>query len=259
MPTKPLVSLPALFPDYPLRDDMQNALYLHSPGCLPVLSRHFGASETTIVISEAPVGWDTGQRSGILIPDLLIAFAVDRATLIAQNGYAINDQGKPPDFVLEVASHSTARRDDTSKRDGYAAYGVPEYWRFDPTGGAYHQAALAGDHLLGDGYRSIAIARHPDGGYRGHSSVLGLDLCWEQGQLRWYDPAKGGYLLTLDEEAESRLLAEQAHDAERNARLLAEQAHDTERNARLLAERARDAAEAEAQLLREQLERLRAE
>ena len=249
MPTKPLASLPApslnTFPDYPLRDDMQNALYLHSPGCLPVLSRHLGAPETTIVISEAPVGWDTGQRSGILIPDLLIAFAVDRATLIAQNGYAINDQGKPPDFVLEVASHSTARRDDTSKRDGYAAYGVPEYWRFDPTGGAYHQAALAGDHLLGGGYRSIAIARHPDGGYRGHSSVLGLDLCWEQGQLRWYDPAKGGYLLTLDEEAERRLVAERAHDAERNARLVAE--------------RARDAAKAEAQLLREQLERLRAE
>lgn len=256
MPIKPLASLPApslnTFPDYPPRDDMQNALYLHSPGCLPVLSRHFGVPETTIVISEAPVGWNTGQRSGILIPDLLIAFAVDRATLIAQNGYAIDEQGKPPDFVLEVASHSTALRDDTSKRDGYAAYGVPEYWRFDPTGGAYHQVALAGDRLRGGAYHPIAIAGHSNGGYRGHSSVLGLDLCWEQGRLRWYDPAEGRYLLTLDEEAEGRLVAEQARDAERKARLVAEQARDAERKARL-------AAEAEAQLLREQLKRLRAE
>jgi len=68
--------------------------------------------------------------------------------------------------------------------------------------------------------------------------VLGLDLCWEQGQLRWYDPAVGAYLLTLDEEAEGRLAAEQAHAAERTARL---------------------AAEAEAQRLREQLKRLQAE
>ena len=43
--------------------------------------------------------------------------------------------------------------------------------------------------------------------YRGHSAVLGLDLCWEDGQLRWYDPASGRYLLTYDEEAEGRLQA----------------------------------------------------
>ena len=48
--------------------------------------------------------------------------------------------------------------------------------------------------------------------YRGHSTVLGLDLCWEDGQLRWYDPGSDRYLLTYDEvadEAEGRLVAEE--------------------------------------------------
>ena len=31
-----------------------------------------------------------------------------------------------------------------------------------------------------------------------HSAALGLNLCWEDGQLRWYDPASGRYLLTYD-------------------------------------------------------------
>ena len=73
------------------------------------------------------------QREGLLYPDLLIAFDVDPAAAIARRGYSIEERGKPLEFVLEVASVNTARNDDTRKREGYAAYGIPEYWRFDPT------------------------------------------------------------------------------------------------------------------------------
>ena len=45
--------------------------------------------------------------------------------------------------------------------------------------------------------------------YRGHSAVLNLDLCWEDGHLRWYDPVAGRYLRTYDQEAEGRLAAEE--------------------------------------------------
>ena len=44
--------------------------------------------------------------------------------------------------------------------------------------------------------------------FRGHSDVLGLDICWEHGHLRFYDPAEGRYLMTFDEEADGRLAAE---------------------------------------------------
>ena len=50
--------------------------------------------------------------------------------------------------MLEVASPSTGRVDYTDKRRDYERFGILEYWRFDPSGGEYHDAALAGDRLV---------------------------------------------------------------------------------------------------------------
>ena len=44
-------------------------------------------------------------------PGLLIALGVDPVAYYESNGYIIGEQGKPPDFVLEVASASTADED----------------------------------------------------------------------------------------------------------------------------------------------------
>ena len=38
----------------------------------------------------------------------------------------VSEQGKPPDFVMEVASESTAEVDLNEKRDHYASIGVRE-------------------------------------------------------------------------------------------------------------------------------------
>ena len=70
---------------------------------------------------------------------------------LTKNGYAIGEHGKPPDFVLEVASPTTASNDYTDKREEYAAFGIPEYWRFDPTEGERYDAPLAGDRNGGRG------------------------------------------------------------------------------------------------------------
>ena len=198
-----------LFPVFPSRGDMQNPIYLHRPGHLAALSRYFGSPETTLVLGEVPVGRYLRQRRGLRVPDLLIAFGVDPARIIAHRGYSIEEWGKPPDFVLEIASENTAENDVTNKRDDYADFGIPEYWRFDPSGGEYYGTELAGDRLVDGLYQPIGITVTDDGRSRGHSEVLGLDLCWEAGQLRWYDPATGAYLLTFDEEAEARLAAEE--------------------------------------------------
>ena len=61
--------------------------------------------------------------------------------------------------MLEVASVTTGRNDYTRKRDDYAAFGVPEYWRFDPSGGEYHDAPLAGDHLVDGVYHPIEVVQ----------------------------------------------------------------------------------------------------
>ena len=232
-----------LFPVFPPRGDMQNPIYLHRPGHLAALSRRFGAPETTLVLGEVPVGRDLSQRRDLRVPDLLIAFGVDPDRIIADRGYSIEQWGKPPDFVLEIASENTSENDVTVKRDDYAAFGIPEYWRFDPSGGEYYPAGLAGDRLVEGLYQPIGITVTDDSHSRGRSEVLGLDLCWEDGQLRWYDPATGAYLLTFDEEAEAHIAAEGERDAAQGER-------DAERRARLAAEERVRALEAENRRLR---------
>ena len=151
------------FPHFPPRDDMQNSLHLDRPAHQAALEAHFGNVETTIILSEIPVRPTPGGYPGVRIPDLLIAFNVNFARGVDQNGYSIRDQGKPPDFVLEIASVRTAENDYTTKRLDYAAYGIPEYWRFDPTGGQRYDAPLAGDRLSNGAYQPIEIVETEPG------------------------------------------------------------------------------------------------
>ena len=67
---------------------------------------------------------------------------------------------------------------------------------------------LAGDRLVEDGYQPINVIRTDENRLWGHSAVLNLDVCWEYGKLRWWDPAAGRYLETHEEEAEGRIAAE---------------------------------------------------
>lgn len=196
------------FPERIPRQEMQNSVYLDLPGYQTGLYLHLGGEDTTLVISEAALGWNLSQREGIFYPDLMIAFNIDREAVIAAQGIAIDDVGKPPEFVMEIASKRTARNDYGRKREGYARYGVPEYWRFDPTGEERYPDPLAGDRLVGNEYQPIVIEKTGDGLYRGHSDVLNLDVCWEHGQLRWYDPVAQAYIMTHTDERAGRLAAE---------------------------------------------------
>ena len=227
------------FPEFPPRDDINNSLILDEPGWQPALRRKLAEEHPRLlVISEMPLGWSHDQRSGILIPDLMIVFDVDPVPIIRQRGYAIDEWRKSPDFVLEIASIHTARNDERGKREAYARYRVTEYWRFDATGGEYYASGLAADRARPDGVGTdpVEIHRAGDGSLWGHSLVLNLDLCWEQGRLRWYDPGTGRYLDTYDEEADGRI-------AERARRIIAEGERDEERAARIAEQMARMAEE----------------
>lgn len=200
-----------VFPDFGPRNDMQNPIHLHLDGHQTMLIRHYGNQDNTLVLGEVPVFWYSSRNARI--PDLIIAFDVNPATIRDRNGYSIEEQEKPPHFVLEVASVTTARNDYTQKREDYAAFGIPEYWRFDPTGGRRYDEPLAGDRLVEGVYQPIEIVRVDDDRLWGHSDVLNLGLCWEYGRLRWWDPATRQYLLTHEEEAEGRVAAEADRDA----------------------------------------------
>ena len=141
-------------------------------------------------------------------PDCYVAFGVDVEAMLEENSYIIWRVGKPPDFVLEIASESAGHYDETGKRALYAVIGVGEYWRYDATGGHFYQRPLVGEQLVNGEYREFPINEEPDGMIWTHSPALGLDLCWDNGRLRFYDPVARVWLLNLDEERERADTAE---------------------------------------------------
>ena len=155
-------------------------------------------------------------------PDCVVAFDVDPERIIATNGYVIAEVGKPPEFVLEFASSATGRRDYTLKRERYATMCVGEYWRFDHSGGRYHDVALAGDRLTNDAYEPIATTTERGGMIWAHSQTLGLDLCWLSGELLFRDPASGEFLLNQQETQDALEDAQTHIRIERQVRLNAE-------------------------------------
>ena len=197
------------FPEYPPRDDLQNRLHLYERSVPTMLPIHFANQPNTIVACEVPVSPALPVREDIRIPDLMFVRGGNRELMIEQWGYAIDDQGKAPDFVLDVASPTTGRADYTRKRLDYKRYGIGEYWRFDPSGGKYHDAALAGDRLVDGVYEPIAIETVGDGRLRGYSEAMGLHVCWEQGLLRFFDPVTESYLRTHQEDARVAELEEE--------------------------------------------------
>ena len=190
------------YPEFPPRDDMQNWNHLYSRGQASALAIYVGEDETTTVGCEIPVGPTLRRRADVRIPDLMLSWN-SRPDLIEEHGgYAIDRQGKPPDFALEVASKTTGVIDYTEKRSDYERYRIAEYWRFDDTGGRYHDVALAGDRLVGSRYERIEIEWLDEARCRGYSESLGLYVCWEDGDLRFYDPVSEEYLRDHYEEVE---------------------------------------------------------
>ena len=209
-------------------------------------------------------------------PDVFAVFGVTDKS--PRNSWIVWREGQPPDFVLEVASPGTWRRDGAAKRDIYAEMGVTEYWRFDPTGECF-SPPLVGERLGDDGqYHPIPLDTDADGYLRGRSEVLGLDLCASlDGRLRLYDPVSGQWLRNHYEEAADREATEavleatvvtlEAEQVARRAAEAAQQAAEADRQAEAAARRAaeagqqaeaaaRQAAEDEVRRLRERLREL---
>ena len=225
-----------VLPDPPERhpDEMTSYKFVHTIGNSMHVAKHLGRPETTIVGAELFIVAHRGYRPR-RVPDLLIALEADPDLYDEQNGFIISDQGKPLDFVLEVASPSTAKIDTIDKRREYAELGIPEYWRFDHTGKS-HGARLAADRLVDQHYESIQLEDLSPNVVQGRSDVLNLILRWDNGDLHWIDPATNKHIPTFDAEREGRL---------------------AEREGRRAAELRASAAEAQVRALQDELRRLK--
>ena len=169
--------------------------------------------------------------------------------------------GKPPDFVMEIASKSTKSNDLIGKRALYAHLGISEYWRYDQTGGDFYGDPLVGERLVNGEYQPLQMREDDDGRIWARSPALNLDLYWDAGDLRYWDPVAEEWLLNYEEEhaallsaesraevAEDRAAQEQAARlAEQTAREIAESRAEQEQAGRLAEQAAREVAESRAQ------------
>ena len=185
-----------LLPNPPKRPDAMKQRR-HITRADQILRAHFHGRPDVLVSGEGYLCYEARDARRSPHPDCIVAFGLDIPGEVIEdeaNGYVISELGKPPDFVLEVASPSTGARDYNEKRHIYAALGVREYWRFDGSGGSYHDAPLAGDALERGVYHPIPVDHSADGIIRGHSPALGLGLHWHNRNLLFWNPLTEEYL-----------------------------------------------------------------
>jgi len=179
------------------------------------LRHHFRGRVDMLVAMELVVYYKRGDNTAKLQPDVQVVFGVEDRD---RSSFKIWEEGKPPDFVLEVASPSTAEKDALHKAQEYARIGVREYWRLEPEG-SMMGTPLEGYVVVGAGYERV----EPVGG-RFRSRVLGLDLRSErQGRgavLVFSDPRTGEEFDGSVESAERRrqIAEERASAAEAELR-----------------------------------------
>lgn len=220
---------------------MKNWLYLYSQSIPANLASYLGRRPDRLAGSEIPLGPSARNHYDFRVPDLIVALDCDVERVIAERGYSLEAQVKPPDFVLDVAPGFAFRVDYAARRLDFARYGVREYWRFDGGDAGIRAPALAGETLVNGKYEPIPVDWLDDERARawGYSQVLGLYVCLEYGNLRFYSPDRESYLLTYQETVD-RANAADARAAAEIARAKAAARRRAEATSRRLTRRIRD-------------------
>ena len=181
---------------------------------IEALDNHFRIRPDVYVSGNLFLYHEANDNKARVASDVFVVFGVPNHK---RRTYLLWQEGKAPDFVMEVVSPSTWQADQGSKRDVYARIGVSEYWLYDPTGG-YLTPRLQGFRLVGGQYAPIPA--RDDDALTGHSEVLALELrLYPDDRFRFHDPASGQDLLSLEEaEAARKALETRLRQLERRLR-----------------------------------------
>ncbi len=169
--------------------------------------------------------YEEGNPYKSVAPDVFVVFGVSKKE---RRTYRTWEEGRSPDFVLELASKSTYNNDITEKKELYASVlGVREYYIYDPGGEVYPH--FQGYRLVDGVYQAIAFVEE-----RLPSVVLGLELGEHNGILSLYDARRSLWIPPPEvrvsdaearaEDAEARALQETAARQAAEARALQETA-----------------------------------
>ncbi|MFN6156957.1 MAG: Uma2 family endonuclease [Dolichospermum sp.] len=160
-------------------------------------------------------------------PDFFVVLGTERKT--RKSWVVWEEDGKYPNFILEILSPSTANTDKEYKKEIYQnTFRTPDYFWFDP-----YTLEFAGFYLTNGKYQPL------EPNEKGHlwSEQLGLYLGINQGLLRYFTPA--GELVPTPEETaaeETRKTAIQAQRAEKESQRAEWEARRAERLAAKLRE-----------------------
>jgi Uma2 family endonuclease len=183
---------------------------------IQTLKTYYANAPMVYVSGNLLLFYEEGNKRRHVSPDVFVVKGVPKGDRL---NYLLWEEGKAPDFVIELTSSST-RAEDVKKK--YKLYQdtlrVAEYFLFDPYGD-YLDPPLRGYRLRAGQYVPI----RPRNG-RLPSKVLGLHLERSGMALRLYDPQTKAWLPTPAEQIaqaeEARQRAEQEN--ERLRRQLAE-------------------------------------
>ena len=222
-------------------------------GKYDMLSARYEPDPNTFVGIDMLLYYTKDKAEDVVAPDVFVVFGVPDKD---RHSYKVWEEGRVPDFVLEVASESSAEKDLGSKKNTYERMGVREYCVFDPQG-HLHTPRLQLFRLERGVYKRVIGRRHPDGRLAVTSETLDLELRFEDDRLRLWDPATQEYLLEYSEERRERLKEQAGRIAAERRAVQADQRADQERQradqADQRADQARQQAEAES-LARRELE-----
>jgi hypothetical protein len=194
--------------------------------------------------------YEEGDPRRTCSPDVQVTLDIPK--LPERRIYQTWVESKGPDFVIEVTSRKTARRDRGDKLEIYRdILGVQEYFLFDPFE-EYFEPSLQGFRLVRGQYVPIRPVNR-----RLPSKLTGLHLERNLMELRLFDPKAGKWLLTSREMHESDLRNEAIRQETEAAHRRYEAARQFYEEATQHTEEARRQAEVELERLPRELDTLR--
>lgn len=112
---------------------MKNWVYLYSQSIPANLASYLGDRPDRLAGSEIPLAPSARNHFDVRVPDLIVALDCDVERFIAERGYSLESQGKPPDFILDIAPGFAFRSD----------YAAPGAWTSPATASASTGALTA--------------------------------------------------------------------------------------------------------------------
>ena len=197
-----------------------------------MLETYYEHQDDVYVSGNLFVYYEEGNPKKFVAPDVFVTFGVEKKL---RRTFRVWDEGKTPDFVLEVASPKTFTEDMGPKKELYESkLAVKEYFIYDPLGQIV--PSFIGYQLVDSIYQEIEFEKECL-----LSTVLGLELGEHEGVLRLFNPQTQKWFPTVTEELET--VTEELETVTEELETVTEELKDVkeqiqqESNARINAER----------------------